>query len=74
MTTVERIAFEAAHVLVRVRAEFNEMPGMRLTLQQAARLWDMPESRCERLLEQLVSAGFLVRDRAKRYARRPEAR
>ena len=50
------------HVAVRVRAEFREMPGLRLTLPQAARLFNMDADRCERVLGSLVAAGYLVTD------------
>lgn len=52
-----------------IREEFQEMPGMRLTLAQAARLWDMPEARCASLLDGLIAEGFLALDSARRYAR-----
>lgn len=53
-------------------AEFNEMPGMRLTLPQAARLWSLGADECARLLDDLVRAGFLVLDDHARYARRAD--
>ena len=34
----------------RIRAEFDEMPGLNLTLLQAARLFDVEPARCERVL------------------------
>lgn len=50
------------HVLVtRVRAEFNEMPGLRLTLPQAQRLWGVEPATCESVVETLVRASFLRR-------------
>lgn len=45
----------------RVRGEYGEMPGLRLTLGQACRLWQMEASTCERLLEQLVRERFLYK-------------
>ena len=65
----------AIHVPVEVRhttimAEFNEMPGMRLTLSQAARLWSLALEDCARVLDDLVRAGFLMLDDHARYARR----
>jgi hypothetical protein len=45
----------------RVRGEYAEMPGLRLTLGQACRLWQMEPSPCERLLEQLVRERFLYK-------------
>lgn len=46
-------------ITTRCRGEFLEMPGMRLTLQQAARFLGIDAATCERALEQLVSSGFL---------------
>jgi DNA-binding IclR family transcriptional regulator len=37
------------------------MPGLRLTLAQAARLWQLDRSSCEALLLALVDEGFLTR-------------
>jgi hypothetical protein len=48
-------------LLQRVYAEFLEMPGLRLTCQQAQRLWGLDESACRQLLEFLVDAKFLCR-------------
>jgi hypothetical protein len=48
------------HALVdRVKAEFNEMPGLRLTVPQATRLWGMERALCLRVVEALVRASFL---------------
>jgi hypothetical protein len=46
----------------RVRAEFREMPGLTLTLPQAARLFSIDPERCERVLATLVEAGYLARN------------
>lgn len=43
----------------RVLAEFREMPGMRLTLLQAARLFDLEPARCAGVLDALVGDGTL---------------
>ncbi len=45
----------------RVRGEFLEMPGLRLTPQQAARLWALDRVTSEHVLDRLASAGFLAR-------------
>ena len=45
----------------RVRMEFLEMPGLRLTFAQAMRLWGLNEEDCQRVLETLISACFLQR-------------
>ena len=52
--------FEEQDLCTRVRAEFREMPGLILTLPQAARLFSIEPSRCERVLGALVHAGDLA--------------
>jgi predicted transcriptional regulator of viral defense system len=44
-----------------VRAEFCEMPGLRLTLTQAQRLFDLSGTECREVLDALVDEGFLHR-------------
>lgn len=46
-------------ILERVRGEFNEMPGLRLTPEQAARLWGLEPRTCGEVLTRLVAASFL---------------
>ncbi len=48
-------------VLRRVRGEFLEMPGMRLTTAQARRLWNLDAAQTEALLTALVESRFLSR-------------
>ena len=43
----------------RVRDDFNEMPGLELTVPQAVRLWHMGVDDCRYVLDALVDAGFL---------------
>ncbi len=43
----------------RVRSEFNEMPGLRLTPAQAARFLGLDSVSCLRVLNTLVQAAFL---------------
>ena len=52
---------ELHKVVERVRGEFLEMPGLRLTLPQAARLWGLDVPSCEEVLDVLVRAAFLRR-------------
>ena len=47
---------------MRVQAEFREMPGLILTLPQAARLFSIERGHCERVLGVLVDAGHLATD------------
>ena len=46
----------------RIRAEFREMPGLTLTLEQASRLFDLEPTRCARVLGQLVEGRALTTD------------
>lgn len=48
-------------LLLRIRGEFLEMPGMRLTLRQAMRLWNLDAATCEAALRYLVEHRFLSR-------------
>jgi hypothetical protein len=48
-------------VVRRIRGEFLEMPGLRLTVQQVRRLWLLDERSCEAVLAALVKARFLAR-------------
>jgi hypothetical protein len=50
-------------VLRRVKGEFMEMPGLRLTEPQARRLWGLDAASCGALLKTLVEAKFLFRTR-----------
>ena len=53
----------------RIRGEFLEMPGLRLTAAQASRLWAMDRTLSSSILEGLTSAGFLARTREGAYLR-----
>ena len=56
--------------VARIRNEYVEMPGLVLTLPQAARLWGLSESRSALLLSMLVETGFLICDKNTIYRRR----
>jgi hypothetical protein len=43
----------------RIRGEFLEMPGLKLSLQQACRLWNLSASACCEALDELRAEGFL---------------
>jgi hypothetical protein len=47
----------------RVRSEFLEAPGLRLTPAQAARLWALDRSTSDHVLDRLTSAGFLAKNK-----------
>ena len=55
-----RSTFEEA-LLFRIRAEFAEMPGLKITLRQASRLFHTEAAQCERALTSLVGMGQLAR-------------
>ena len=50
---------QAPTLFDRVRGEFNEMPGLQLTIAQAARLFGMDQASCRRVIDALVAAAFL---------------
>jgi hypothetical protein len=56
-------------ILRRVQGEFLEMPGLRLTVAQAQRLWNLEAFVCEALLQALVDARFLARVRGDAFVR-----
>jgi hypothetical protein len=56
--------------LKQMRAEYMAMPGLALTLFQAARFWSLSARHSQRLLSELVDTGFLVRSGRGVYRRR----
>ena len=83
MTTTESVSIGRAHTPARespeaggsatlrgrIQAEYVEMPGLTQTLSQSMRLWGLTVAQSERLLAELVDAGFLVRDGRGAYRR-----
>lgn len=69
----ERRNFQARTALLhRVYGEFNEMPGLRLTLAQSVRLFGVREDICVRVLGTLASDGLLRRTGDGRFVRADE--
>jgi len=60
-------------VLRRVQGEYLEMPGLRLTIAQAQRLWGLDRAVCDALFGALVEAKFLFRTRDGAYMRADHA-
>ena len=61
-------------VMRRLRAEFDELPGMCLTFEQVARLLAVDNQSCTDALNALLQCGYLIkRDRAYRRAPRGPA-
>jgi hypothetical protein len=54
---MNKLPFQQA--LERIRAEYQEMPGMKLTLEQVERLSGVDRSVCQQVLDALVNAKFL---------------
>jgi hypothetical protein len=50
-------------LLQRIKSEFLEMPGLRLTRPQARRLWGLDDVSCSALLAALVDSQFLFQTR-----------
>ena len=48
-------------LVARVRGEYREMPGLRLTFPQACRLWALDRETCEAVLQSLMAERFLFR-------------
>jgi hypothetical protein len=60
--------------LRRVKGEYLEMPGLRLTTAQAQRLWGLDRESCQVLLRALVDSKFLYKTRDGAFSlNRPDA-
>ena len=51
----------SAALLQRIRGEYSEMPGLRLTIAQAQRLWGLDYETSHAALDALVAGAFLAR-------------
>lgn len=58
--------------LMRVRAEFAEMPCTRVTPEQAQSLFGLGDSASQWILDRLTAEGFLARTPQGEYVRRGE--
>ena len=52
---------ELLGLMARVQGEYREALGMSLTLSQAQRLFGLSAEQCQRVFDDLVRRGFLVR-------------
>jgi hypothetical protein len=59
-------------LLHRICAEYAEMPGLRVTQNQAQRLWGLDASTCRHALDCLVDVKFLTVTPSGHYARLSE--
>ena len=55
--------------LRRAQAECLEMPGLKLTVAQAARLWHFDSALCTAVLSRLVEQRFLIETGTHSFAR-----
>lgn len=67
VTVFKTFAEEA--LTTRVRGEYRDMPGMRLTIDQAMKLFMLDRKTCSGVLDSLVASRFLDRDDNGRYRR-----
>ena len=58
----------------RIRGEFTEMPGLKLTMAQACRLWHTDESAVSEALDTLVAEGFVTRTASGAFVALPRPR
>ena len=65
------LAGAAPSIIARARAEYLEMPGLCLTVPQAARLLGVDVAESQRVLSQLERTGLLRRNEKGLYLRRP---
>lgn len=56
-------------LLIVVKREFDEMPGLALTPEQARRLWALEPRVCSVVLARLVETGYLCQTSEGHYAR-----
>ncbi len=54
----------------RIREEFEEAAGLRVSIVEAARFFGLDVETCEQVLTKLYQVGFLAKDDEGRYRRR----
>jgi hypothetical protein len=70
---METRSMNPEQMLNRIRGEYLEMPGLRLTCAQAERLWGWEAKTCRMLLDLLVESKFLSCSKEGMYGRLPHA-
>ena len=65
MASAEALALQK--LAQRIREEFEEIPGLRVTIDEGARFWGLDEDVCELVLAELLADGFLSRGIDQRY-------
>ena len=54
-------------LIQRIREEFEEFPGLRVSVTEAARFWGLDLATCEAILKELLAIGFLAEGTDQRY-------
>jgi DNA-binding IclR family transcriptional regulator len=52
----------------RIREEFEDVPGLRMTVTEAARFWGLDFTTCDRVLSELFRRGVVTRGPDDRYS------
>jgi hypothetical protein len=73
VTAERRNVVSRRELLQRITAEYDEMPGMLLTVPQAQRLFGLREDICLRVLSALVDSAVLRQDASGAYGRAQRA-
>jgi Fic family protein len=55
----------------RIQKEFEEAPGLAITVENGVRFWALEAATCERVLTDLQATGFLVKSTDGHFKRRP---
>jgi hypothetical protein len=59
-----------AKLVQRIREEFEEVPGLQISVREGARFWAIDTDICNYVLQALHDAGFLVKAPDGRYRQR----
>jgi predicted RNA-binding Zn-ribbon protein involved in translation (DUF1610 family) len=63
--------FSTTRLVERIREEYAAMPGLKLTREQACRLWGVGHETCTAALEVLLAEGFLHQTGTGKYVALP---
>jgi Fic family protein len=65
--STEDVDVVTLNLVQRIREEFEESPGLRITMKEATRFWGLDQTTCEEVLAQLLATGFLAKGVDGRY-------
>jgi len=65
--SLRTLMLTAGKLVQRIREEFEEMPGLQVTVDEGVRFWALDTETCSHVLEHLYDAGFLVKTGDGRY-------